>query len=77
MSDPGRRPYYVPALDDDGEDDHLDTCQGPHYHADDCQYLRCAYKANVRWLYANYPDRYEACDAILNDLLGNRSSPFV
>lgn len=67
MSDPGRRPYYVPALDDDGEDDHLDTCQGPHYHAEDCQYLRCAYKANVRWLYANYPDRYEACDVILYD----------
>lgn len=68
MANPAKRPHFSPPLDYHGEHDYLDTCPGPHHHTQDtCQYMRCAFKANVQWLYANYPERYEACDAILNE----------
>jgi hypothetical protein len=68
LADPARRPYYVPPLDDDGDDDYLDTCPGPHNKTpQECQYYSCAFKANVLWLYANYIERYKQCDDILND----------
>jgi hypothetical protein len=49
--------FFVPALDDDGEDDCLDTCPGPHNHTPyTCQHFSCGYKANVKWLYSRYPE---------------------
>ncbi|EKD13451.1 uncharacterized protein L3040_002691 [Drepanopeziza brunnea f. sp. 'multigermtubi'] len=68
LSDPGRRPYFVPALDLDG-DDSLDRCPGGkhNHHHQTCQYFTSAYKANVNWLYAHYPERYDQCDAVLAD----------
>lgn len=69
LSAPDRRPFFTPALDLGDDDDFLDQCPGEkhHRHPETCHYFRSAYKANVVWLYAHYPERYEACNAILDD----------
>lgn len=67
MDDPDLRVTFHPALDDDGEFDNLDTCYGQAHSKDpDCQYILFGGKANVNWLYAHYPERYECCDELLD-----------
>ncbi|KAG0651806.1 hypothetical protein D0Z07_1104 [Hyphodiscus hymeniophilus] len=65
MSDPSKRLEFSPALDHNGEEDDLDTCDGEHRTDGSCHYGQYATKASVRWLYANYPERYPGLDDLL------------
>jgi hypothetical protein len=65
MSDASKRLTFSPALDHNGEEDELDTCSGEHTDGS-CHYGLYATKADVQWLYANYPERYPGLDALLN-----------
>ncbi len=67
LSLPARRLHFTPALDLD-DDDELDACPGPHHHTPEtCWYYKSAVKANLNWLYTHYPERYDFCDAILDE----------
>ena len=67
LSLPLRRMHLVPALDLSDDDPECTSCQGRHYlDPENCQIYQSAFKSNAKWIYAHYPERIDALDAILN-----------
>ncbi|KAF8852539.1 hypothetical protein BDZ45DRAFT_763792 [Acephala macrosclerotiorum] len=68
MESTARLPSYSPALDDDGRDDDEDDCPNSihHHYPETCAYFRNGFKANILWLYSEYPERATELYEILN-----------